>query len=59
MTTTKQMARKIADADTRRKAVMLEAADHAREQFAAGVPEAILARELGVNRLTVRRWLGK
>ena len=24
-----------------------------------GVPETEIARELGVNRLTVRRWLGK
>jgi DNA invertase Pin-like site-specific DNA recombinase len=25
----------------------------------AGVPEAVAARELGVNRMTVRKWLGK
>jgi DNA invertase Pin-like site-specific DNA recombinase len=27
--------------------------------IAGGVPEAVVARELGVNRMTVRKWLGK
>lgn len=27
--------------------------------IADGVPEAVAARELGVNRMTVRKWLGK
>lgn len=39
------------------------AADHckrlARKAYAAGMPELHIARELRVNRRTVRRWLGK
>jgi hypothetical protein len=31
----------------------------ALEKIADGVPEAVVARELGVNRMTVRKWLGK
>lgn len=26
---------------------------------AGGVPEAVAARELGVNRMTIRKWMGK
>lgn len=26
---------------------------------ADGVPEAVAARELGVNRMTIRKWMGK
>jgi DNA invertase Pin-like site-specific DNA recombinase len=31
----------------------------ARKAYAAGMPELHIARELRVNRRTVRRWLGK
>lgn len=42
----------------------LAAATAAAEQAAIaehenGMPETEIARELGVNRMTVRRWLGK
>jgi DNA invertase Pin-like site-specific DNA recombinase len=29
------------------------------EAIASGVPEAVLAREMNVSRMTVRKWLGK
>lgn len=38
---------------------MAEAAQAAQYAHAAGAPETEIARELGVNRLTVRKWLGK
>lgn len=28
-------------------------------EIAGGTAEAVVARELGVNRMTVRKWLGK
>lgn len=31
----------------------------ALEEIASGTPQAVVARELGVNRMTVRKWLGK
>ena len=31
----------------------------AQQAAGEGVPETEIARELGVNRLTVRKWLGK
>jgi len=31
----------------------------ALDEIAAGTAEAVVARELGVNRMTVRKWLGK
>lgn len=31
----------------------------ALEALEEGVPEAVVARELAVNRATVRKWLGK
>lgn len=42
----------------------LDAAMRAAQAIAAaahvtGVPETEIAREIGVNRMTVRRWLGK
>jgi DNA-binding CsgD family transcriptional regulator len=41
-------------------AVALEAAeDEARALLAEGVSEAQVARELGVDRMTVRKWVGK
>lgn len=46
-------ARKAADDayETARLAALAAIAD--------GVPEAVAARELGVNRMTIRKWLGK
>lgn len=35
------------------------ASDAARNAYAGGIPETEIARKLGVNRLTVRKWLGK
>lgn len=57
--TAAQIVRKMAAAREKLDAVMAEAAEFARQQIADGVPEAVVARELRVNRLTVRRWLGK
>lgn len=39
---------------------LTEGAEAAREAYTEdGMPETQIAAELGVNRLTVRRWLGK
>lgn len=38
---------------------MHRAADRAEQAHAGGMSEVEIARHLGVNRLTVRRWLGK
>lgn len=55
----KSMARKIARARDNLMTVMNEAATTAIKASEDGVPESEIARDLGVNRLTVRRWLGK
>lgn len=38
---------------------MSEATDAAVKAAASGVPEVEIARTLGVDRMTVRKWLGK
>lgn len=38
---------------------MQTAREAAIQAAADGTPETVIARELGVNRLTVRGWLGK
>jgi transposase len=38
---------------------MHRAADAAAEAAREGLPETEIAHHLGVNRMTVRRWLGK
>lgn len=47
----------------RARALLNSATQNARiaavEAAATGTPETVIARELGVNRLTVRNWLGK
>ena len=52
-------ARRLADTTKARET----AADHCKnlavKAYAAGMPELHIARELRVNRRTVRRWLGK
>lgn len=52
-------ADRLAQTTTAREA----AADHCKnlsiKAYAAGMPEVHIARELRVNRRTVRRWLGK
>lgn len=35
------------------------AKDTACQDARDGVPEALIARELGVSRMTIRKWLGK
>lgn len=40
-------------------AAMLMAASAALSAREAGTPETEIARVLGVNRMTVRKWLGK
>lgn len=43
-----------------RLAAAMDAAEQAAVQAAQeGAPETEIARTLGVNRMTVRRWLGK
>jgi DNA invertase Pin-like site-specific DNA recombinase len=52
-------ARQIAAA-RRRLAETMKTGQHvAIEAHKEGKAESVIARELGVNRLTVRRWLGK
>lgn len=51
----KQAARKWARAEELRA----ETANHVRAAASAGASESEIARTVGINRLTVRRWLGK
>ena len=51
--------RKLAAADKARDGAWEAARIAALEAIANGVPEAVAARELGINRMTVRKWLGK
>jgi len=53
------IARQIRSARARLEKVMKSAEEAAIDAHNDGVPETEIARELGVNRLTVRRWLGK
>lgn len=55
----KRLAGLIVRNRAQRAKIMEEAASAARAAHAAGVRETEIARTLGVNRMTVRRWLGK
>lgn len=52
-------ARKLQAARQRLDVAMAEAAQAAQYAHASGATEVDIAREIGVNRMTVRRWLGK
>lgn len=52
-------AKALRQARTRLAAAMDTAEQAAVQADKDGTPEAQIARELGVNRMTVRRWLGK
>lgn len=52
-------ARELWAARKRLAKALSEAGDAAALAHANGTPETVIARELGVNRMTVRRWLGK
>lgn len=54
-----EAAQKLRIANALRAAAIADCQESARAQRAAGVSEVEIARELGVNRLTVRGWLGK
>jgi hypothetical protein len=56
----RQLADKIEAARTQLRDVMAQAEAQARaDYYAEGVSEARIAADLRVNRLTVRKWLGK
>jgi predicted transcriptional regulator len=59
MTDLERTARKLLRARDTLAAVMNEATDVAVAAHKAGTTEVEIARTLGVNRMTVRRWLGK
>jgi DNA invertase Pin-like site-specific DNA recombinase len=52
-------ARRVQESRARLAADMKAAAQTAIDAHAAGIPETEIAAALGVNRMTVRRWLGK
>jgi len=52
-------ARELAQARQRLDQAMQAAQDTAITMYEDGMPETQIAEQLGVNRLTVRRWLGK
>lgn len=54
-----KVGRDLQAARSKLDAVMHRAADMANVAYDDGTPETEIARLLGVNRLTVRRWLGK
>lgn len=54
-----RVGRDLQAARTKLEAAMHRAAEWAEQAHAGGMPETEIARLLGVNRLTVRRWLGK
>ena len=54
-----QAARRLAAARTEHDAATQQARAAARAAAAAGTPETRIAATLRVDRLTVRRWLGK
>jgi hypothetical protein len=51
--------RKLRSARQRLDAAMKTAERAATSAHRAGTPETVIAQGLGVNRMTVRRWLGK
>lgn len=55
----RQAARNLRAARSRLDAAMAAAQAVAVEAHATGTRETEIARELNVNRMTVRRWLGK
>jgi DNA invertase Pin-like site-specific DNA recombinase len=55
----KQAGRNIQLARQRLERAMSTAEQVTLEAHENGIPETEIARTLGVNRLTVRRWLGK
>jgi DNA invertase Pin-like site-specific DNA recombinase len=56
----KRIARDLDTARQRLDAAMAAAQDATKTLYQDfGYPETEIARQLGVNRLTVRRWLGK
>jgi hypothetical protein len=57
--TLQRVGRKLASANAKRDEAMEAAKAAALEAIASGVPQAVVARELGVNRMTVRQWLDK
>lgn len=60
MTNARQVARNLEAARQRLDAALAAAADMAVSLYHDDrMTETEIARELGVNRLTVRRWLGK
>jgi DNA invertase Pin-like site-specific DNA recombinase len=54
-----RVARALAKSRARLTETMAEAEAAAISAHADGVSEVEIARTLGVNRMTVRRWLGK
>lgn len=59
MTDLVKAARSIAKARAALESAMRQGKTAAIEAHAAGMPETEIATTLGVNRMTVRRWLGK
>jgi DNA invertase Pin-like site-specific DNA recombinase len=55
----RQAARNLRAARSRLDAVMVSAKDFAVQAHADGMPETEIAKLFDVNRMTVRRWLGK
>jgi len=55
----RRVGRQLAAARERLEAAMSAAEATADDAYHEGVPEAEIARLLGVNRMTVRKWLGK
>jgi len=55
----RRVARQLRAARERLSAAMFAAEAASDDAHASGVPETEIARTLGVNRMTVRRWLGK
>jgi hypothetical protein len=54
-----QAARALRAANASRARAVHACRDAAIAAHAAGTPETVIAEALGVNRMTVRRWLGK
>lgn len=59
LNTLSEAARTLRAARSRLDKAMDTAREAATDAYSHGRPEAQIARELGVNRMTVRRWLGK
>lgn len=59
MTEVEQQGRALAKANTRRQLVMTRLTTVVRAAAEQGTPETELARQAGVDRMTIRRMLGK